>query len=92
MKYALAEIEGFEPPARFRVTSFQDWLFKPLRHISIQGTLAPIDNLGFYFKCDDYFPAGIKDAESELIYRSDYANADEEPIVNKSASESVVAP
>ncbi len=30
----LAEREGFEPPVPFSITSFQDWLHKPLGHLS----------------------------------------------------------
>ena len=31
----LAERVGFEPTVRCRITSFQDWLLKPLGHLSI---------------------------------------------------------
>ena len=33
--FALAERVGFEPTVRCRITSFQDWLLKPLGHLSI---------------------------------------------------------
>ena len=32
---SLAERVGFEPTVRCRITSFQDWLLKPLGHLSI---------------------------------------------------------
>ena len=34
MGWMLAEREGFEPPVPFSITSFQDWLHKPLGHLS----------------------------------------------------------
>ena len=33
----LAERVGFEPTAPCGVTSFQDWLLKPLGHLSMSG-------------------------------------------------------
>ena len=33
----LAERVGFEPTVRCRITSFQDWLLKPLGHLSIDA-------------------------------------------------------
>lgn len=33
--FRLAERMGFEPMVRRRITSFQDWLLKPLGHLSI---------------------------------------------------------
>ncbi len=32
--FNLAERVGFEPTVRCRITSFQDWLLKPLGHLS----------------------------------------------------------
>ena len=33
----MAERVGFEPTVRCRITSFQDWLLKPLGHLSMWG-------------------------------------------------------
>ncbi len=33
----MAERVGFEPTVRRRITSFQDWLLKPLGHLSIEN-------------------------------------------------------
>ena len=37
--FSLAERVGFEPTVGFPITSFQDWLLKPLGHLSIRPKL-----------------------------------------------------
>ncbi len=49
--FLLAERVGFEPTVRCRITSFQDWLLKPLGHLSIAN-----DYIILQRKCQAGFP------------------------------------
>ena len=51
----MAERVGFEPTVGCPITSFQDWLLKPLGHLS---------------RCRNYTIYGIKSQEEEITAKS----------------------
>ena len=53
----LAERVGFEPTVRCRITSFQDWLLKPLGHLSNKGNyiIFAVKSQGAFLKSQGAF-------------------------------------